>query len=58
MYEADRHDQLRCDVHIFKPERQGERWYIKTYFLSDLGPLEDGDVDVMFISVHPSVRRG
>jgi hypothetical protein len=34
-----RHHQLSCDVHIFKPMRSGERWYIKTYFLSELRAL-------------------
>lgn len=32
-------------VHTFLPELEGERWYVKAYFLSD---------DAVFISVHIS----
>jgi hypothetical protein len=55
-YTASPHHQVDgLTVHIFKPIQFNTRWYIKTYFLSDLGPLAEGDPDTMFISVHPSV---
>lgn len=45
-YESSRHHSdpsLIC--HIFTPERRGERWYVKVYFLGSIA---------VFISVHPS----
>lgn len=45
-YEARAHHlnrELVC--HIFTPELEGERWYVKVYFL---------ERDIVFISVHPS----
>ena len=35
-------------VHVFKPKRGQERWYIKSYL------LECDGVEAVFISVHPS----
>ncbi|HEX5869407.1 MAG TPA: hypothetical protein VFY65_03265 [Longimicrobium sp.] len=43
-YESSRHHlhpALTC--HVFTPERRGERWYVKVYFLLD---------EAVFISVH------
>jgi hypothetical protein len=56
-YETSRHHQLSCDVHIFKPVRRGQRWYIKTYFLSEITTLQDEQADVIIISVHPSATQ-
>jgi hypothetical protein len=51
-YETSPHHQDgRVTVHVFRPTRDGDSWYIKLYFIED----EDGDdLTTMFISVHPS----
>lgn len=47
-YKVTPHHQVpSVDVHIFKPFKDGKRWYIKFYFI---------EPDVMFISVHQSNR--
>jgi hypothetical protein len=44
-YKSDKHHDLtiKLDVHIFKPEKNKVRWYIKLYFI---------EPNVVFISVH------
>ncbi|PRD17050.1 hypothetical protein CQW29_04790 [Pantoea coffeiphila] len=37
------HQDSSIDVHIFKPWRLGQRWYVKFFFL---------EPDIIFISVH------
>lgn len=45
-YEVSPHHQApSVDVHIFKPFKDGKKWYIKFYFV---------EPDVVFISVHES----
>jgi hypothetical protein len=47
-YRENPHDfDATTTVHTFLPELDGERWYVKAYFLSD---------DAVFISVHISGR--
>jgi hypothetical protein len=46
-YSSSRHDwDADTLVHVFRPEMDGERWYIKAYF------LDPRDQSAMFISVH------
>ena len=46
-YSSSGHDwDPDTTVHVFKPEVDGERWYIKAYF------LDPADESAMFISVH------
>lgn len=46
-YGSSNHDwDAETIVHVFKPEVDGERWYIKAYF------LDPEDRSAMFISVH------
>ncbi len=46
-YRSSPHDSARSiPVHVFKPLHEGERWYIKAYF------LDDGSEIAVFISVH------
>lgn len=46
-YEATPHHWDRAvTVHLFRPIHQGERWYVKAYF------VEDSPGDAVFISVH------
>lgn len=45
-YETSPHHQApSIDVHIFKPQKNRKKWYIKFYFI---------EPDAMFISVHES----
>lgn len=44
-------------VHIFLPDRSGERWYIKVFFASD-EPRPDEEDAAIFISVHKSEFPG
>lgn len=46
-YSSSCHDwDSETTVHVFRPEVDGERWYIKAYF------LDPADKSAMFISVH------
>jgi hypothetical protein len=38
------HADASVDVHLFKPTKDGQRWYVKAYFTPDKS--------AMFISVH------
>jgi hypothetical protein len=58
-YEEQTHHQLGCPLYIFKPsDVDGERWYIKLYFVEDTldngEVLQENDAALMFISVHRS----
>lgn len=57
-YKETPHHQIPCNIHIFTPIKIQIKWYIKVYFLSDLGALDEGDPDAMFVSVHPSDPSG
>lgn len=46
-YSSSGHDwDPGTTVHLFKPEVDGQRWYIKAYF------LDPAEKSAMFISVH------
>lgn len=46
---AEYHQDSSINVHVFKPELGGKKWYIKAYQL---------EPDAMFISVHLSEHDG
>jgi len=48
---APHHAEPAVPVHVFRPVREGEQWYVKAYLL---GEDPDGTDAAVFISVHKS----